>query len=94
MTLIESMGPACEVYSIDEAFADLTGVPGDLEALGRAISRKVYRCTGIPIGVGIAKTRTLAKLAITRLSAFRPIQVAWWICATRSNAIGCCAIPQ
>ena len=63
MTLIESMVPACEVYSIDEAFADLTGVPGDLDALGRAIRSKVYRCTGIPIGVGIAKTKTLAKLA-------------------------------
>jgi DNA polymerase V len=63
MTLIESMVPACEVYSIDEAFADLTGVPGDLDALGRAIRSKVYRCTGIPIGVGIARTKTLAKLA-------------------------------
>jgi DNA polymerase V len=63
MTLIESMVPASEVYSIDEAFVDLTGVPGDLGALGRAIRYKVYRCTGIPIGVGIARTKTLAKLA-------------------------------
>ena len=63
MTLIESMVPACEVYSIDEAFVDLTGVPGDLDALGRAIRSKVYRCTGIPVGVGIARTKTLAKLA-------------------------------
>ena len=63
MTLIESMVPACEVASIDEAFADLTGVPGDLDALGRAIRSKILRCTGIPIGVGIAKTKTLAKLA-------------------------------
>ncbi|QUN70688.1 DUF4113 domain-containing protein (plasmid) [Pseudomonas sp. JS425] len=63
MTLIESMVPASEVYSIDEAFVDLTGVPGDLDALGRAIRHKVYRCTGIPIGVGIARTKTLAKLA-------------------------------
>jgi DNA polymerase V len=63
MTLIESMVPASEVYSIDEAFVDLTGVPGDLDALGRAIRSKVYRCTGIPIGVGIARTKTLAKLA-------------------------------
>jgi DNA polymerase V len=63
MTLIESMVPAAEVYSIDEAFVDLTGVPGDLDALGHAIRSKVYRCTGIPIGVGIARTKTLAKLA-------------------------------
>ncbi len=62
MTLIEAMVPAVEVYSIDEAFADLTGVDG-LDALGRQIRSQVLRCTGIPVGVGIAPTKTLAKLA-------------------------------
>ncbi|WP_219097856.1 translesion error-prone DNA polymerase V subunit UmuC [Pseudomonas sp. UMAB-40] len=62
MTLIESMVPAVEVYSIDEAFADLTGI-SDLDALGRRIRSQVLRCTGIPVGVGIAHTKTLAKLA-------------------------------
>ncbi len=63
MSVIESLVPAVEVYSIDEAFADLTGMPQDLEALGRQIRAKVHRCTGIPVGVGIAGTKTLAKLA-------------------------------
>ncbi len=63
MTIIESMVPASEVYSIDEAFAELTGMPGDLERLGRQIRAEVYRRTGIPVGVGIASTKTLAKLA-------------------------------
>lgn len=63
MLLIESMVPACEIYSIDEAFADLTGIPGDLVAFGRRIRANIFRCTGIPVGVGIAKTKTLAKLA-------------------------------
>lgn len=63
MTVIESMVPAAEVYSIDEAFAELTGMPGDLERLGRQIRAEVYRRTGIPVGVGIASTKTLAKLA-------------------------------
>jgi len=63
MTLIESMVPAVEIYSIDEAFADLTGMPGDLERLGRRIRAEVYQRTGIPVGVGIASTKTLAKLA-------------------------------
>jgi len=54
--------PAVEVYSIDEAFADLTGI-GGLDALGRQIRAQVLRCTGIPVGVGIAHTKTLAKLA-------------------------------
>ena len=63
MTLIESMVPAAEVYSIDESFADLTGVPGCLDALGRRIRATVLQGTGIPVGVGIAGTKTLAKLA-------------------------------
>jgi DNA polymerase V len=62
MTLIESMVPAVEVYSIDEAFADLTGI-NDVDGLGRKIRSQVLRCTGIPVGVGIAHTKTLAKLA-------------------------------
>jgi DNA polymerase V len=63
MTVIEGMVPALEVYSIDEAFAELTGVVGDLEALGREIRAQVLACTGIPTGVGIGPTKTLAKLA-------------------------------
>ncbi|MBC3336687.1 translesion error-prone DNA polymerase V subunit UmuC [Pseudomonas proteolytica] len=62
MTVIESMVPAVEIYSIDEAFADLTGIDG-LDALGRNIRAQVLRGTGIPVGVGIATTKTLAKLA-------------------------------
>lgn len=62
MTLIESMVPAVEVYSIDEAFVDLTGI-NDVDGLGRKIRSQVLRCTGIPVGVGIAHTKTLAKLA-------------------------------
>jgi DNA polymerase V len=63
MTIIESMVPALEVYSIDEAFADLTGIPGDLTAFGRNIRAMIFKHTGIPVGVGIARTKTLAKLA-------------------------------
>jgi len=63
MTIIESMVPALEVYSIDEAFADLTGIPGDLTVFGRKIRACIYKGTGIPVGVGIAHTKTLAKLA-------------------------------
>ncbi|MDR6162017.1 translesion error-prone DNA polymerase V subunit UmuC [Pseudomonas fluorescens] len=63
MTIIESMVPALEVYSIDEAFADLTGMPGDLSALGRHMRSTLLKRAGIPVGVGIARTKTLAKLA-------------------------------
>lgn len=63
MTLIESMVPASETYSIDEKFADLSGIPGDLTQFGREMRARILRCTGIPVGVGIAPTKTLAKLA-------------------------------
>lgn len=63
MSLIEAMVPEAEVYSIDESFADLTGIPGNLTQFGRDMRAKILRCTGIPVGVGIARTKTLAKLA-------------------------------
>ncbi|WP_434603098.1 translesion error-prone DNA polymerase V subunit UmuC [Pseudomonas sp. Z1-12] len=63
MTIIESMVPALEVYSIDEAFADLTGIQGDLSDFGRRMRSVLFKRTGIPVGVGIAHTKTLAKLA-------------------------------
>jgi DNA polymerase V len=63
MTLIESMVSECSIYSIDEIFCDLSGMPGDLTEFGRTIRSKVLKHTGIPVGVGIAHTKTLAKLA-------------------------------
>lgn len=63
MSTLEGMFPRLEVYSIDEAFADLEGLPGDLEDMGRVAQQRVLRWTGIPVGVGIAETKTLAKLA-------------------------------
>jgi DNA polymerase V len=62
MTVIEGLVPELEVYSIDEAFVDFTGIPAR-ERLGRQIRADVLQCTGIPTGVGIATTKTLAKLA-------------------------------
>ena len=62
MTLIESMVPGVEVYSIDESFAELTGI-ADATAMGRQLRSRILQCTGIPVGVGIAHTKTLAKLA-------------------------------
>ncbi len=53
-----------EVYSIDEAFLDLTGVCQDGPiAYGQKIRQTVRRATGIPVCVGLGPTKTLAKLA-------------------------------
>ncbi len=64
MSLLRKFVPATEVYSIDEAFLDFSGIdPKQLDALGHEISRTVQRHTGIPISIGIAPTKTLAKIA-------------------------------
>lgn len=62
MQTIHSQVPDIECY-IDECWADLTGVPGSLEALGFVIKGKVMRDVGMPVGMGISTTKTLAKLA-------------------------------
>ena len=55
---------AVEVYSIDEAFLSLEGMPVDrLEAHAQTIRQTVKQWTGIPIGVGVASSKLLAKLA-------------------------------
>lgn len=64
MSILSEMAPEVEVYSIDEAFfrpADIKDV--DLPAYGRSLVSRVRRCTGIPTSVGLAPTRTLAKVA-------------------------------
>ncbi|MDE5207024.1 Y-family DNA polymerase [Citrobacter amalonaticus] len=65
MTTLEEMSPRCEIYSIDEAFCDLTGVRNCriLEDFGRELKDAVYRNTRLTVGVGIGQTKTLAKLA-------------------------------
>ncbi|HBQ6491749.1 Y-family DNA polymerase [Klebsiella pneumoniae] len=65
MTTLEELSPRCEIYSIDEAFCDLTGVRNcrDLTDFGREIREAVLRRTHLTVGVGIAQTKTLAKLA-------------------------------
>ncbi|BBV40418.1 Y-family DNA polymerase [Citrobacter portucalensis] len=65
MTTLEEMSPRCEIYSIDEAFCDLTGVRNCrmLEDFGRELKDAVYQNTRLTVGVGIAQTKTLAKLA-------------------------------
>lgn len=65
MTTLEELSPRCEIYSIDEAFCDLTGVRNcrDLTDFGKEIRETVLRRTHLTVGVGIAQTKTLAKLA-------------------------------
>ena len=64
--VVEVLGqftPNLEVYSIDESFLDLTGFNRDLVEYGQEIRQRIQRWLGLAVCVGIASTKTLAKLA-------------------------------
>ena len=64
MDTLKLFSPLIEEYSIDESFVDLSHYPHkDFNDYGRRIKSTVEQNTGIPVGVGIAKTKSLAKLA-------------------------------
>jgi DNA polymerase V len=64
MDTLRTLSPEVEVYSVDEAFLDLSDVPASqLHEYALSIKETVEQWTGIPVSVGIAPTKTLAKLA-------------------------------
>ncbi|MEZ4810302.1 MAG: Y-family DNA polymerase [Allomuricauda sp.] len=64
MNILGTFTPDMEVYSVDEAFLKFDGFKNyDFETYGREIQRTVQKCTGIPISIGIAPTKALAKVA-------------------------------
>lgn len=62
MSILREAVPSVEVYSIDEAFLDLRGID-DPVAFSASLVRRIQRWTGLPCCIGIAPTKTLAKLA-------------------------------
>ena len=64
MTVIEQNWPMVEVYSIDEAFLNLTGLPApQVNAFCQQLQADIFKQTGIPVSIGIGRSKTLAKLA-------------------------------
>ncbi len=65
MSVLQEFSPVIEIYSIDEAFVllDCKTVSPWLTEIGRRVRERVYRVTGIPVSIGIAETKTLAKVA-------------------------------
>jgi len=65
MRLLSRCSPNQEIYSIDECFLDLTGMDGisDLTEYAQTIRGTIKQCVGIPVCIGIAPSKTLAKLA-------------------------------
>ena len=79
MSILRDFASKLEVYSIDEAFLVMDGIPMErLKAIAGEIIRRVRRWVGIPVSVGIAPTRTLAKVAnhfAKRFSGYRGVCV-------------------
>lgn len=62
MMVLSELAPVVEVYSVDEAFLDLTGVR-DVEKHAAFIKQEVFKRVGIPVSVGLGSSKTLAKVA-------------------------------
>lgn len=64
MNVLRSAVPQIEVYSIDEAFLDVREIPLEkLQQAARDLSARIWREVGIPVSIGVAPTKTLAKIA-------------------------------
>ena len=63
MNILSTYSPTTEIYSIDECFLSLHGIEVDLNEYGLNMVHKVGKWTGIPISVGTAPTKALAKIA-------------------------------
>ncbi len=66
-SILTTITPHIEIYSVDESFLDLSELTiEDHEAWGREVRKRILRWTGIPVSIGIAPSKTLAKLAAER----------------------------
>ena len=63
MNILSTYSPTTEIYSIDECFLSLQGMNIDLHQYGVQMTKQVAKWTGIPISVGTAPTKSLAKVA-------------------------------
>jgi DNA polymerase V len=64
MSTLAQHSAAMEIYSIDEAFLDCSGLTADgLDRFGSQLRKTVKQWTGIPVSIGVAPTKTLAKVA-------------------------------
>lgn len=62
--LLTTITPRIEIYSVDESFLDIGALPiADYEEWGRKVREIIYKNIGVPVSLGIAPTKTLAKLA-------------------------------
>lgn len=80
MSILRDAAPQTEVYSIDEAFMDVSGIE-NLADFGLNLVKTIKRQVGIPVSIGIAPTKTLAKIASK-------------LCKTYPKLGGCCVMTR
>ena len=93
MEVLSQFSPDVEVYSIDEAFVKLDGIsmPEGCESYAHVIADTVMRCVGIPVSIGIASTKTLAKIASHSLiNAFFSSNSSRIFCFSRFASLPSC----
>lgn len=74
MNILSHSAPNVEIYSIDEAFLDLSGFNNKAVSYSQKLAKKILRWTGLPVSIGIGPTKTLAKAAnyLAKKSHFFP----------------------
>lgn len=85
---LNSLGVPFAVYSIDEAFVELTET--QLNTLPQMIKDKIYRWTGIPVSIGVASTLTLAKVAAQKAKLSGK---GLWILKEEDVSVSLAALP-
>lgn len=68
--ILKEYTEALEFYSVDESFMDFGDYPGDWEKLGREMQRRVLKEARVPVSVGLAPTRILAKIGSDKNKPF------------------------
>ncbi|MBL7000733.1 MAG: Y-family DNA polymerase [Gammaproteobacteria bacterium] len=76
MATLRDFSPHVEQYSIDEMFLDFSGMPNDLNEYGLLIRQTLWNNVRMPVGVGIAPSKTLSKLANHAAKKIKPNGVA------------------
>ena len=76
MATLRDFSPHVEQYSIDEMFLDFDGMTWDMNDYGKTIRDTIWQNVRMPVGVGIAPTKTLTKLANHAAKNLKPGNVA------------------
>lgn len=79
MNFLEGFSPQVQVYSIDEAFLNLSHVPSsELSKFINNLSQSIYKNIGVPVTIGVAPTKTLSKLMVEIAKSKRELSLNYF----------------